>query len=52
LTIFFQLLAVGIMTGAVLGLTAMGFILVYRCSGIFNMAQGELLSNRAFRSAL
>lgn len=44
MTIFFQLLLVGIMAGAVLGLTAMGFILIYRCSGIFNIAQGELVA--------
>jgi branched-chain amino acid transport system permease protein len=40
---FINLLISGALTGIIYGLTAMGFVLVYKCSSIFNFAQGALL---------
>lgn len=36
------MLLVGTLVGAIYGLVAVGFVLIYKCSGIFNFAQGEL----------
>ena len=33
----------GIMVGAVYGLVALGFVTIYRCSGVVNFAQGEFV---------
>lgn len=33
----------GIMTGFVYALIALGFVLIYKCSGVLNLAQGELV---------
>lgn len=41
--IFLQLLVSGAITGAIYGLVAVGFVLIYKCTHIFNFAQGELL---------
>jgi branched-chain amino acid transport system permease protein len=38
-----QLLASGFTIGAVYGLVALGFVTIYRCSGIVNFAQGEFV---------
>ena len=38
-----QLLASGITIGAVYGLIALGFVTIYRCSGVVNFAQGEFV---------
>lgn len=40
---FFSYLIPGIMTGAVYALIALGFVLIYKCSGVLNLAQGELV---------
>jgi branched-chain amino acid transport system permease protein len=40
---FLQLVASGITIGAVYGLVALGFVAIYRCSGIVNFAQGEFV---------
>jgi branched-chain amino acid transport system permease protein len=40
---FFQLFASGITIGAVYGLVGLGFVTIYRCSGIVNFAQGEFV---------
>lgn len=40
---FLQLVISGMMVGAVYGLLALGFVLIYKSSGILNLAQGELL---------
>jgi branched-chain amino acid transport system permease protein len=45
---FFQLLLSGITVGAIYGLVALGFILIYKCSAVFNFAQGELLCLGAY----
>lgn len=38
-----QLLVAGITVGAVYGLVALGFVTIYRCSGVVNFAQGEFV---------
>ncbi|TAK36488.1 MAG: branched-chain amino acid ABC transporter permease [Chloroflexota bacterium] len=42
------LLITGIIVGTIYGLIAMGFSLVYKASGVFNMAQGEIVLISAF----
>lgn len=41
--IFLQVLVYGIAVGALYGLIALGFVLVFKTTGAFNMAQGEFL---------
>lgn len=43
-----QLLASGLSLGAVYSLIAVGFVVIYRATTVFNFAQGELLSVGAF----
>lgn len=43
-----QLLASGLALGAVYALVALGFVVIYRASRVFNFAQGELLAVGAF----
>lgn len=43
-----QLLSSGMALGAVYALIALGFVVIYRASQVFNFAQGELLSTGAF----
>ncbi len=43
-----QLLASGLSLGAIYALIALGFVVIYRASEVFNFAQGELLSSGAF----
>lgn len=43
LAFFGQLLVSGVTTGAIYAAVAMGFVLVFRVTGILNFAQGELL---------
>ncbi len=38
-----QLLASGITIGAVYGLVGLGYVTIYRCSGVVNFAQGEFV---------
>jgi branched-chain amino acid transport system permease protein len=38
-----QLFASGITIGAVYGLVALGYVTIYRCSGVVNFAQGEFV---------
>lgn len=38
-----QLLVAGLTVGAVYSLIALGFVTVYRCSGVTNFAQGEFV---------
>lgn len=40
---FLQLTLSGIMVGAVYALVAMGFVVIYKASGIFNLCLGEML---------
>lgn len=48
MAVFLQLLFSGIMTGGVYALVALGFVLVWKSSGIFNFAQGEILMVSAY----
>lgn len=43
-----QLLVSGICVGAVYGVGAIGFVLIYKSSGIFNLAHGEMMMVGAF----
>ncbi len=43
MTAFLQYLISGLATGAVYGLVALGFVLVFKATDVFNFAQGDLL---------
>lgn len=43
-----QLLSAGLALGAVYALVALGFVVIYRASQVFNFAQGEFLAMGAF----
>lgn len=45
---FVQLLFSGLALGAIYALVALGFVVIYRASQVFNFAQGELLAFGAF----
>jgi branched-chain amino acid transport system permease protein len=40
--VFFQLLITGVMVGSIYALVALGWTLIYKCSGVLNLAMGEL----------
>ena len=40
---FLTLVVSGLLIGVIYGLVAVGFVLIYKASGIFNFAQGEML---------
>jgi len=42
MAIFFELLLSGIMVGSIYALVALGWTLIYKCSGVLNLAMGEL----------
>ncbi|MEE2960856.1 MAG: branched-chain amino acid ABC transporter permease [Myxococcota bacterium] len=44
MTELFQLLVSGFALGAIYGLVALGFVVIYRASQVFNFAHGELLT--------
>ncbi len=46
--VFSQLLVSGLALGAVYALVALGFVVIYRASQVFNFAQGELVALGAF----
>ena len=48
MTFFLQLLVSGFLYGALYALIALGFVLIYKSSGVFNFAQGELLMLSAY----
>jgi branched-chain amino acid transport system permease protein len=48
MTNFVQLLASGIALGTIYALIALGFVVIYRASRVFNFAQGELVVVGAF----
>jgi branched-chain amino acid transport system permease protein len=48
MTTFFQLLVSGISVGFIYGLIAVGFVLIFKSSQIFNFAQGEMVMFGAF----
>lgn len=40
--LFLQLLITGVMVGSIYALVALGWVLIYKCSGVLNLAMGEL----------
>jgi branched-chain amino acid transport system permease protein len=42
MALFFELLLSGIMVGSIYALVALGWTLIYKCSGVLNLAMGEL----------
>ncbi len=40
--LFLQLLITGIMVGSIYALVALGWVIIYKCSGVLNLAMGEL----------
>ena len=40
--LFMQLLITGVMVGSIYALVALGWVLIYKCSGVLNLAMGEL----------
>ncbi|MBI5568519.1 MAG: branched-chain amino acid ABC transporter permease [Desulfomonile tiedjei] len=40
--LFMQLLVTGVMLGSIFSLVALGWVLIYKCSGVLNLAMGEL----------
>lgn len=45
---FLQLAINGIMVGSIYGLVAMGFVLIYKSTRVFNLAQGEFVAFGAY----
>src|SRR5574341_376649 len=43
LTFFFEVLAGGLLAGVMYALVALGFVLIYKASGVFNFAQGSMV---------
>ena len=48
MTFFLQLILTGTMVGSIYGLVAMGFVLIFKASKVFNLAQGEMLMRFAW----
>jgi branched-chain amino acid transport system permease protein len=40
--VFLMTLTTGIMVGGIYALIALGWVLIYKCSGVLNLAMGEL----------
>src|SRR5262245_10252980 len=40
---FFEVLAGGLLAGVMYALVALGFVLIYKASGVFNFAQGAMV---------
>lgn len=40
--LFMQLLITGVMLGSIFALVALGWVIIYKCSGVLNLAMGEL----------
>src|SRR5687767_1883367 len=43
MTFFFEVLIGGLLSGVMYSLVALGFVLIYKASGVFNFAQGALV---------
>ncbi len=48
MTTFLQLILTGVMVGSIYSLIALGFVLIYKSSGIINVAQGQMLMVGAY----
>jgi branched-chain amino acid transport system permease protein len=51
MTFFASLLITGLLTGAIYALVALGFVLVYKATGVINFAQGEFMMFGGFVAA-
>ncbi len=40
---FFEILIGGLLSGLMYSLVALGFVLIYKASGVFNFAQGAMV---------
>ena len=40
---FFEVLIAGLLSGVMYALVALGFVLIYKASGVFNFAQGAMV---------
>ena len=40
--LFLMTLTTGVMVGGIYALVALGWVLIYKCSGVLNLAMGEL----------
>ncbi|MFQ5485793.1 MAG: branched-chain amino acid ABC transporter permease, partial [Desulfobacterales bacterium] len=40
--LFLMALTTGIMVGGIYALVALGWVLIYKCSGVLNLAMGEM----------
>jgi len=40
--LFLQLIVTGVMLGSIFALVSLGWVLIYKCSGVLNLAMGEL----------
>ena len=40
---FFEVLIGGLLSGVMYALVALGYVLIYKASGVFNFAQGSML---------
>jgi branched-chain amino acid transport system permease protein len=43
LSFFFEVLIGGLLSGVMYALVALGFVLIYKASGVFNFAQGAMV---------
>src|SRR3954471_9231236 len=43
MTFFFEVLIGGLLSGIMYSLVALGFVLIYKASGVFNFAQGAMV---------
>ena len=43
MSFFFEVLIGGLLSGVMYSLVALGFVLIYKASGVFNFAQGALV---------
>ena len=48
---FLETLLGGLMTGMLYSLVALGFVLIYKASGVFNFAQGAMVLSAALAMA-
>ena len=46
--VFIQLVVAGLVVGSVYAMVALGFVLIYKSSGVINFAQGEVLLMGAY----
>ncbi len=46
MTFFLETLVSGLLAGVLYALVAIGFVLIYKASGVFNYAQGSMVLSR------